>query len=411
MSERTTLFAALSRPQLGWIREQLRNETTGGAVLLVAATIAMVWANSPWSASYTALIDTVIGIPALHLDLTIATWAADGLLAVFFFVVGLELKHELVHGSLSRPAQAAVPIAAALGGMIVPAGIYAIVNATAADGALRGWGVPMATDIAFALAVLAIVGRRLPVALRAFLLTLAVVDDLGAITVIAVFYTDQLQIPWLVAAIACFAAYALGQRRRWTTPLFYVPVALLAWGFLHASGVHATIAGVVLGLLTRIHADPGEPEPPAERLQHRIHPISAGFCVPVFAFTAAGVSLAGIGVGSALTSPVAIGVVLGLVVGKPVGIVLTSWIVARFTRASLAPTIRWADVTAVGILAGIGFTVALLIAELAFEESAQLASAKLAILVASVAAGLLAAGVLAVRGRRASGDMPPVADR
>ena len=411
MSERTTLFAALSRPQLGWIREQLRNETTGGAVLLVAATIAMVWANSPWSASYTALIDTVIGIPALHLDLTIATWAADGLLAVFFFVVGLELKHELVHGSLSRPAQAAVPIAAALGGMIVPAGIYAIVNATAADGALRGWGVPMATDIAFALAVLAIVGRRLPVALRAFLLTLAVVDDLGAITVIAVFYTDQLQIPWLVAAIACFAAYALGQRRRWTTPLFYVPVALLAWGFLHASGVHATIAGVVLGLLTRIHADPGEPEPPAERLQHRIHPISAGFCVPVFAFTAAGVSLAGIGVGSALTSPVAIGVVLGLVVGKPVGIVLTSWIVARFTRASLAPTIRWADVTAVGILAGIGFTVALLIAELAFEESAQLASAKQAILVASVAAGLLAAGVLAVRGRRASGDMPPVADR
>lgn len=411
MSERTTLFAALSRPQLGWIREQLRNETTGGAVLLVAATIAMAWANSPWSASYTALIDTVIGIPALHLDLTIATWAADGLLAVFFFVVGLELKHELVHGSLSRPAQAAVPIAAALGGMIVPAAIYAIVNATAADGALRGWGVPMATDIAFALAVLAIVGRRLPVALRAFLLTLAVVDDLGAITVIAVFYTDQVQIAWLLAAIACFAAYALGQRRRWTTPLFYVPVALLAWGFLHASGVHATIAGVVLGLLTRIHADPGEREAPAERLQHRIHPISAGFCVPVFAFTAAGVSLAGVGVGSALASPVAIGVILGLVVGKPVGIVLTSWIVARFTRASLAPTIRWADVTAVGILAGIGFTVALLIAELAFDQSAQLASAKLAILVASVAAGLLAAGVLAVRGRRASGDMPSVADR
>ena len=411
MSERTTLFAALSRPQLGWIREQLRNETTGGAVLLVAATIAMAWANSPWSASYTALIDTVIGIPALHLDLTIATWAADGLLAVFFFVVGLELKHELVHGSLSRPAQAAVPIAAALGGMIVPAAIYAIVNATAADGAPRGWGVPMATDIAFALAVLAIVGRRLPVALRAFLLTLAVVDDLGAITVIAVFYTDQVQIAWLLAAIACFAAYALGQRRRWTTPLFYVPVALLAWGFLHASGVHATIAGVVLGLLTRIHADPGEREAPAERLQHRIHPISAGFCVPVFAFTAAGVSLAGVGVGSALASPVAIGVILGLVVGKPVGIVLTSWIVARFTRASLAPTIRWADVTAVGILAGIGFTVALLIAELAFDQSAQLASAKLAILVASVAAGLLAAGVLAVRGRRASGDMPSVADR
>lgn len=411
MSERTPLFAALSRPQLSWLREQLRNETTGGAILLVAATIAMIWANSPWSDSYTALINTVIGIPALHLDLTIATWAADGLLAVFFFVVGLELKHELVHGSLSRPAQAAVPIAAALGGMIVPAGIYAIVNATAAEGVVRGWGVPMATDIAFALAVLAIVGRRLPTALRAFLLTLAVVDDLGAITVIAVFYSEQVHFGWLLAAVACFAAYALGQRLRWTTPFFYVPVALLAWGFLHASGVHATIAGVVLGLLTRIHTDPDETESPAERLQHRIHPLSAGICVPVFAFTAAGVSLAGIGLATALTAPIAIGVMLGLVLGKPIGIVLTSWLVARFTRASLAPTIRWADITAVGMLAGIGFTVALLIAELAFADAAHLASAKLAIIVASITAGLLAAAMLAVRSRRESPEPQDRLDR
>lgn len=404
MSERTTLFSSLSRPQLNWLRQQLRDETTGGAVLLVAAAVAMVWANSPWSSSYTALINTVVGIPALHLDLTFATWAADGLLAVFFFVVGLELKHELVHGSLARPAQAAVPIAAAIGGMVVPAGIYAIVNATAAEGALRGWGVPMATDIAFALAVLAIVGRHLPVALRAFLLTLAVVDDLGAITVIAVFYSDDVAFAWLLAAVACFAAYWVGQRLRWTTPFFYVPVALLAWGFLHASGVHATIAGVVLGLLTRIHTDPGEEQSPADRLQHRVHPISAGFCVPVFAFTAAGVSLAGIGLATALSSPVAIGVMLGLVLGKPIGIVLTSWLVARFTRASLAPQIRWADVTAVGILAGIGFTVALLIAELAYNDAAQLASAKLAIIVASLTAGLLAAAVLGIRRRRESPD-------
>ncbi len=393
----------LGRPTLrqrGWLIEQLRNETVGGVLLLICAAIALVWANSPWGDSYTRLVDLTIGPESLHLNLSLGAWAADGLLAVFFFVVGLELKHELVLGSLSKPAQAAVPIAAAIGGMAVPALIYLAVNQSMPGGAVDGWGVPMATDIAFALAVLAVVGRRLPLALRAFLLTLAVVDDLGAIAVIAIFYTDQVNIVWLLASIGCFIAYAFLQRRRVTSAFIYVPLALIAWTLMHASGVHATVAGVVLGLLTRVKTDEGEAKAPADRLSHRLHPLSAGFCVPVFAFMAAGVDLRSVGLGPALTTPVAIGVLLGLVLGKPIGVLGTSWIVARFTKASLASSIQWRDVFAVSVLAGIGFTVALLIAELGFDsQEALLDSAKAAVLVGSVIAALVASVFLASRNR------------
>lgn len=367
---------------------------------MVAAAIALVWANSPWGDAYANLVAWQVGPARANLDLSIGAWAADGLLAVFFFIVGLELKHELVLGSLSRPAQAAVPIAAAIGGMVVPAVIYAVVNARSPSGSLDGWGVPMATDIAFALAVLAIVGRSLPVALRAFLLTLAVVDDLGAIAVIAIFYTDQIAVGWLAAAIACCIAYWLLQRRRVTTPLVYIPLVLAAWVCMHDSGVHATVTGVLLGLLTRIRTDPGEASAPADRLSHRLHPISAGLCVPIFAFTAAGVDLRAIGLGAALATPIAIGVMAGLVVGKPIGVVGTAWVVARFTRAALPESIMWRDVGAIGVLAGIGFTVALLIAELGFAGiPAQLDSAKIAILVASVIAAALASVILLARNR------------
>jgi len=400
MPSPSILFTRIPKANRRWLEDQLREETIGGALLLTAAVIAMVWANSPWSAQYEAFVSTVIGIPALHLDLTVGEWAADGLLAIFFFVVGLELKHELTLGTLSRPARAAVPIAAALGGMAVPALIYTGINAWAPDGSSTGWGIPMATDIAFALAVLAIVGRRLPVALRAFLLTLAVVDDLGAITVIAVFYTEHVSLTWLAASLTCLAAYAWAQHRRLTVWWVYVPLAILTWGFMHASGVHATLAGVALGLLTRARPDSGEEQGPADRIQHRIHPISAGIAVPLFALTAAGIPLAGIDVLDALTSPIALGVAIGLVVGKPIGVAGTAWLVARFTRASLAPSITWADVTAIGILAGIGFTVALLITELAYEGTALLADAKLAVLFASVIAGVLASIVLLSRSRR-----------
>jgi NhaA family Na+:H+ antiporter len=393
----------LSRPglsQVTWLREQLRDETIGGVLLLIAASVALVWANSPWGDSYEALVDLKVGPVSLHLDLPLGIWAADGLLAVFFFVVGLELKHELTLGSLSHIREAVVPAAAAIGGMVVPAAIFVAVNLAAENGDVSGWGIPMATDIAFALAILAVVGRRLPVALRAFLLTLAVVDDLGAITVIAIFYSEKFSLPWFVAAVATYVIYALAQRRRITTPFLYVPLVLLGWYFTHESGIHATIAGVVFGFLTRVRTDPGEKESPADRLGHRIHPISAGLCVPLFAFFAAGVDFRSVGFVESLATPVAIGIILGLVIGKPVGVLAAAWLTARFTRASLNKDMAWRDVGAIGVLAGIGFTVALLITELAYKtDEGLLDSAKVAVLTASVAAAALAAIALRSRNR------------
>lgn len=382
-----------------WTLQALRGETVGGVLLLAAAIIAVAWANSPWGDSYASLISTQVGPEALHLHMPINVWAADGLLAIFFFVAGLELKHELVHGSLSNPAQAAVPIASALGGMIVPAGIFLLVNVFSHNGAPIGWGIPMATDIAFALAVLAVVGRSLPVELRAFLLTLAVVDDLGAITVIAIFYSSGLSLGYLAGAIACLVVYWFLQYKRVRSTWIYVPLALVTWYLMHASGIHATVAGVALALLTRAHKDPDEVESPVDRLQHRLLPLSAAVCVPIFAFTSAGVDLRSVGIVTALATPVAIGVLIGLVIGKPIGIVGTAWLTARFTRAQLDPAITWRNVWAIGLIAGIGFTVALLISELAFPGDPSLMdSAKVAILVGA----LLSAGLatVAIHARR-----------
>ena len=396
----------LGRPSLSnlsWLRERLRDETFGGMLLLGAALIALIWANSPWADSYFALVDLQVGPVSLHLDLPLGVWAADGLLAVFFFIVGLELKHELVLGSLSKVREAVVPAAAAIGGMIVPAAIFVIVNLVMADGSLTGWGIPMATDIAFALAVLAVVGRRLPVALRAFLLTLAVVDDLGAITVIAIFYTESISFLYLAAAAATFVAYAVAMRFRVTTPFLYVPLVLAGWYFTHESGVHATIAGVVFGFLTRVRPDPGETAAPADRMSRLIGPISAGLCVPLFAFFAAGVDFRSVGLLESVTTPVAIGIILGLVVGKPIGVLGGAWLTARFTRASLTPDLGWRDVGAIGVIAGIGFTVALLISELAYgTDEALLESAKVAVLAASVIAALLAGVAIRARNRHYS---------
>jgi NhaA family Na+:H+ antiporter len=394
-----TQFPARPRlSNLAWLREQVRDETVGGILLLVAALIALVWANSPWGASYEALVDFEVGPAALHLHLPLGVWAADGLLAVFFFVVGLELKHELVLGSLSNKREAVVPAAAAIGGMIVPALLYVVVNAMSSDGSMSGWGIPMATDIAFALAVLAVVGRKLPVALRAFLLTLAVVDDLGAITVIAVFYTDHVAFVWLLGAVVTFGIYAFLQWRRVRAWWIYLPLVLVGWYCLHDSGIHATIAGVVFGFLTRVRTDPGEEHAPAETLSHIIHPISAAICVPLFAFFSAGVDFRTVGFFDSLATPAAIGILVGLVIGKPIGVVAGAWVTARFTRASLSPDINWRDVGAVGVLAGIGFTVALLITELAFPtDEALMSSAKVAVLTASVLAAALA--TVAILGR------------
>lgn len=404
---RPRLFAALTPGGERNLLDTLRAERTGGVLLLVGALVALVWANSPWASSYTSLSETVVGPAWLHLDLTVAGWATDGLLAIFFFVVGLELKREIVAGELRQARTAVVPVVAALGGMVVPALLYLAVNLASAGGAPHGWAVPTATDIAFAVAVLSVVGRSLPASLRAFLLTLAVVDDLLGIVVIAVVYSDGVRLAWLAASVLAVGAFAVLLRVRrhglagHAVSAALVVLALSSWALMHASGVHATIAGVLLGLTAPAVARPGEDASVAERLEHRWRPVSAGFAVPVFALFAAGVPLSGGALAAAVADPVAQGVALGLVVGKPVGIVAATWLVARFTRAALAPDLHWRDVGAVGLLAGIGFTVSLLIGELAFGAgSPHDEHLKVAILLASTGAALLGGSALAWRDRQ-----------
>jgi Na+:H+ antiporter, NhaA family len=378
------------------ILSALRDETTGGFVLLVATAAALLWANLGTD-SYQSVAQTVIGPAALHLDLTVAAWGADGLLAVFFLVAGLELKREIVVGELSDRATAILPAVAAVCGMAVPALVYVTVN-LAMDGQLTGWAVPTATDIAFALAVLAVIGSRLPTSLRAFLLTLAVVDDLLAIMIIAVFFTPDLAPLPLVGAVGLLGLYAVLQRLRVTGWWIYLPIFLAAWALTHESGVHATVIGVAFGLATRVHRDKGEPESPAERLEHRLRPLSAAVCVPFFALFAAGVVVSADTLQSMLTEPVALGIVLGLLVGKGVGIAGGAYLAARFTRAELAEDLSWGDVVGVAVLAGIGFTVSLLISELAFDaDDGTLALAKSAVLVGSVLSAVVASSILARR--------------
>ena len=388
------------------IAKILRKETVGGALLLVGALVALVWINSPVGDSYTALRDYTLGPEALHLDLSLGTWAADGLLAIFFFVVGLELKREFVAGDLRDPARAALPILAALGGVIVPAACYVLVNLNAGEGALNGWAIPTATDIAFALAILAIISTHLPTGLRTFLLTLAVVDDLVAVTIIAVFYTDDLRLLPLVGALIPLGLFALAVQRRIRSWWLLLPLAALTWVLVHDSGVHATIAGVLLGFtvpVIRSDAAGGPEAGPglAEHFEHRIRPISAGVAVPIFAFFAAGVEIGGVdGLADSLSDPIVLGIVAGLVVGKPIGILGTAWLTARFTHASLDDELTWLDVLGVALLGGIGFTVSLLIGELAFSAGGPTEDhVKVGILTGSLLAGLIAAVVVKSRDR------------
>jgi NhaA family Na+:H+ antiporter len=374
----------------------LRRETVGGALLLVAAAIALVWANSPWAAAYETLRDTRVGPASLHLDLALGTWAADGLLAIFFFVAGLELKREFVAGDLREPRRAVLPVAAAVGGMAVPALFFVLLNLGAPDGALRGWAIPSATDIAFALAVLAVISTHLPTALRTFLLTLAVVDDLLAIAVIAVFYTAGLSVGFLALSLLPLALFGLLVQKGVRSAWLLLPLAALAWALMHESGVHATVAGVLLAFTVPVAGGT------AERFEHRIRPLSAGVAVPVFAFFSAGVAVGGLtGLGAALSDSVAVGIVVGLVAGKAVGITAATWLVSRFTRAQLDEDLGWPDVLGLSLLGGIGFTVSLLITELAYGAgSARYDHAKVGILAGTLAAALLATVVLRLRNRR-----------
>lgn len=402
----------------------LRRETVGGMLLVATALIGIVWANSPWANGYLSLRDLRVGPESWHLHLSLGTWAADGLLAIFFFLVGLELKRELVAGNLRRFSTAIIPVTAAVGGVVVPALLYVAI-AGGDPTRMHGWAIPTATDIAFAVAVLALIGSHLPSPLRLFLLTLAVVDDLIAITIIAVFYTDSIDFGWLAAGFGVIVVYGvIAQRNRWffrTRPaaawVVLLPIGAIAWAFVHASGIHATIAGVLLGFTIPVRAprrskvrqtdDDGGTDPPAdvdlaEVFEHRFRPLSTGVAVPVFAFFSAGVAVGGLdGFVSSLSDPVTIGIIVALVVGKPVGIVATTWLTTRARGIDLDPSLEWIDLIGVGLLAGIGFTVSLLITELSFPTAEVLHDhAKVAILAASVLAAAVASVVLTARNRR-----------
>lgn len=387
---------------LARLRAWVTRETSGGILLLAAAAIALIWANSPWREAYHALSELSFGPEALHLRLDLAHWAADGLLAVFFFVVGVELKFELVAGSLSRVKEAAVPVLAAVGGMAVPACIFLTVTYLFDPAAMHGWAIPTATDIAFALAVLAIFGRGLPRALRVFLLTLAVVDDLLAIIVIAVFYTTGLN-PGLLAlsfvTVAVFAFAARARRARWW---ILIPLVVLAWGLMHASGVHATIAAVLCGVTVTARPIHGEQHSRTHTFAEAVKPVSAGIALPLFAFFSAGVTIVdGEGPAAVIGQPVVAAIVGGLVLGKVIGVMGTTAIVTKLTPLRLPDAIGLRDLLPVGFLCGIGFTVALLVAELSFPDSEHTAGAKLAVLMASCIAAILGAVMLRVDARRA----------
>ncbi|WP_406862276.1 Na+/H+ antiporter NhaA [Streptomyces sp. HUAS MG47] len=395
---RRRILGRLPLPERRYVADALRTETVGGVLLLLAAVAALVWANTAQD-SYETAQNVHIGPAALGLDLSIQHWAADGLLAIFFFVAGIELKRELVAGELRDPKAAALPVVAALCGMAVPAGVYALVNILG-DGSLDGWAVPTATDIAFALAVLAVLGTSLPSALRAFLLTLAVVDDLFAILIIAIFFTHDLNFLALGGAFAGLVLFWLLLRLNVTGWYVYVPLALAIWGLMYNSGVHATIAGVAMGLMLRCTRRDGEERSPGEHIEHLVRPLSAGLAVPLFALFSAGVSFGGKSLADVFTEPVTLGVVLGLVVGKTVGVFGGTWLTARFTRAELNEDLAWPDVLAVASLAGIGFTVSLLIGELAFEGDAETTrQVKAAVLAGSLVAALLASVLLRLRVR------------
>jgi NhaA family Na+:H+ antiporter len=400
-------------------------ESASGVLLLACALIALAWANSPWASAYHRLWEVEVRLAAgeLVLQSTLHHLINDGLMAVFFFLVGLEIKREMLAGELASLRRAALPIAAALGGMLVPAALYSAINARGPGAA--GWGIPMATDIAFALGVLALLGERVPPALRILLAALAIVDDIGAVLVIAVFYTGGISIGPLAAAATIFAlavtANAAGVRRPWA----YGLIGLALWGTVLASGVHATVAGVLLAMAiparTRIDKAtflsgahralndlaarrgdvPGDgglqqledlseqAQAPLARIERGLHGLVAFGVMPLFALANAGVALRGGDLGAVLTGPVVVGIVLGLVIGKPLGITFFSWLAVRARLAMLSDRVTWGSLHGVAWLGGIGFTMALFIAGLAFEGNPELlTAAKVGILAASVVAGL-----------------------
>lgn len=410
-------------------------EASSGIVLLIAAIAAIIWANSAWSESYFSILDQHLTIEfgGFEFDESVLHLINDGLMAIFFFVVGLEIKRELVLGDLRDPKAAALPVMAALGGMVIPALIYVFFNA--GTEAVSGWGIPMATDIAFAIGIVALLGSKVPSGAKLFLLAVAIADDIGAIAVIAIFYTSDLDAGYLAAAIvgliAIWVASKVNVRAMW----FYVPAAVVVWFFTLESGVHATIAGVALGFLTpaypyykpkefderaRAILDQYAPEDitdmhaqehaehealllseianesvaPLNRYEHKLVKWSGFVIVPLFALANAGVDFRGIDIGAALTSNIALGVAGGLVIGKILGISAAAYGAVRFGLGKLPPGTSWSHVVGLAAIAGIGFTVALFVAGLAFDDPATTNLAKVGIFSGSIIAGTIGALIL-----------------
>ena len=418
------------------LRRFADTEAAGGVAMLAMAIVALVWANSPFGDSYVELWETLISLhigELIHIDLDLRGWVNDLAMAIFFFVVALEIKRELVRGELRDPRAAALPALAAIGGMIVPAAIYALFNVGTAGA--DGWGIPMATDIAFAVGVLSLVGKRIPSSLVVFLLTLAIVDDLGAIVVIAVFYTSGLSFGWLAVGIGCILGAVVLNRADVRAFVPYFLLAAFCWLALHESGVHATLAGVAFGLITPSHAFvratqfgprarglvsrvevaqaaeiradddndeealeadalnelitlSAESQPPLDRLEHRLLPWTTFVIVPIFALANAGVRVSWDDLTSAFSEPVTLGVLLGLVVGKPIGIMIFSLLAVRLGIGKQPAGATWSQIFGVAMLGGIGFTVALFVTELAFGPGALADQAKIGILAASAIAGV-----------------------
>ena len=377
------------------LRRFLALESASTIVLLVLTGAALALANSPLHDAYERALHLplALGVGSFRVAMTLHHFVNDALMALFFFLVGMEIKRELVLGELATPSRAALPAFGALGGMVVPAAIYAALHA--GGPAIRGWGIPMATDIAFAVAALAVFGSRVPSGLKIFLLALAIVDDIGAVLVIAFFYSSHLAPPWIAAAVAGLLLCALLGRASVASYGVYVLIGAFVWYATWRSGVHATIAGVALGLLTPARPLAGRDRSPIDEVEHRLHGWVAFAVIPIFALCNAGVAIDATSLGDPLAQRVAVGVGLGLVVGKPIGVTLAAWLAVRLGVAALPGGVDWRQITGTGLLAGIGFTVALFIGALAFPDESLVAGAKIGTLVASALATALGAAWLA----------------
>ncbi|MBX7457547.1 Na+/H+ antiporter NhaA [Qipengyuania sp. 1NDH17] len=368
------------------LKDFLQKESAGGIVLIFAALLALAVANSPLLAEYSALLDTgvVVGIGSFVIDKPLLLWINDGLMAVFFFLVGLEVKREIFEGQLSSWDKASLPLIAAIGGMAIPALIFLSLNAGLPE-TINGWAIPAATDIAFALGILSLLGPRVPVALKALLLAIAVIDDIGAIAIIAIFYSGELDTGMLGAAAIVFVLMLAVGRARVQSTIPYILLAILMWAFVLKSGVHATLAGVAAAMTVPLDAksDHG----PLERMEHALHPWVAFLVIPIFGFANAGVTLFGLSPG-ALFEPLPLGIALGLLVGKQIGIFGFAFAAVKLKLASLPAGVSWAQLHAMSLLAAIGFTMSLFIGNLAFADPAQIDAVKIGVLAGSTIAAL-----------------------